>query len=108
MSKQKLIAIAGPTASGKTALAIALCKRIGGEVVSCDSMMVYKGMDIGTAKPTVAEMAGVPHHMLDVAEPGENYSAAQFRDAARAIIADIAGRGAGRCCAGEPGCTSTR
>ncbi|HIU47183.1 MAG TPA: tRNA (adenosine(37)-N6)-dimethylallyltransferase MiaA [Candidatus Fimadaptatus faecigallinarum] len=94
MSKQKLIAIAGPTASGKTALAIALCKRIGGEVVSCDSMMVYKGMDIGTAKPTVAEMAGVPHHMLDVAEPGENYSAAQFRDAARAVIADISGRGA--------------
>ncbi len=94
MSKQKLIAIAGPTASGKTALSIALCRRIGGEVVSCDSMMVYRGMDIGTAKPTPAEMAGIPHHMLDVAEPGENYSAAQFRDAARAVIADIAARGA--------------
>lgn len=94
MSRQKLIAIAGPTASGKTALAIALCARIGGEVVSCDSMMVYRGMNIGTAKPTLKEMAGIPHHMLDVAEPCENYSAAQFRDAARAVIADIAARGA--------------
>lgn len=93
MNKPKLIAIAGPTASGKTALAIELCKRINGEVVSCDSMMVYKGMDIGTAKPTRAEMQGIPHHMLDVAEPAENYSAAQFREAARSVIADISARG---------------
>lgn len=93
MDSPRLLAIAGPTASGKTALSIELCRRIGGEVVSCDSMMVYRGMDIGTAKPTQAEMAGIPHHMIDVAEPGESYSAAQFRDAAREAIADIARRG---------------
>ena len=93
MERQRLIAIAGPTASGKTALAIELCRRIGGEVVSCDSMMVYRGMDIGTAKPTLQEMDGIPHHMIDVAEPGENYSAALYRDAARRVIADIAARG---------------
>ena len=93
MDSPRLLAIAGPTASGKTALSIELCRRIGGEVVSCDSMMVYRGMDIGTAKPTQAEMAGIPHHMIDVAEPNQSYSAAQFRDAARAAIADIARRG---------------
>ena len=68
MARQRLIAIAGPTASGKTALSIELSRRISGEVVSCDSMMVYRGMDIGTAKPTRAEMDGIPHHMIDVAD----------------------------------------
>ena len=72
MARQRLIAIAGPTASGKTALSIELSRRISGEVVSCDSMMVYRGMDIGTAKPTRAEMDGIPHHMIDVADPAEN------------------------------------
>lgn len=93
MARQRLIAIAGPTASGKTALSIELSRRISGEVVSCDSMMVYRGMDIGTAKPTRAEMDGIPHHMIDVANPAENYSAARYRDEARAVIADIASRG---------------
>ena len=69
----KLLVICGPTASGKTALAVALAKRTGGEVVSADSMQIYRRMDIGTAKPTAEEMDGVPHHMLDVADPGEDY-----------------------------------
>ena len=64
-----LICIAGPTASGKTALSIALAKELDGEIVSCDSMQVYKRMDIGTAKPTAPEMENIPHHMLSVAEP---------------------------------------
>ena len=93
MSGRRLIAIAGPTASGKTALAIELCKRTSGEVVSCDSMMVYRGMDIGTAKPTIDEMQGIPHHMIDVADPDENYSAARYRDDARRVIDEIAARG---------------
>lgn len=93
MARQRLIAIAGPTASGKTALSIELSKRILGEVVSCDSMMVYRGMDIGTAKPTHEEMDGIPHHMIDVADPAESYSAARYRDDARRVIAEIAARG---------------
>ena len=71
-----IICIAGPTASGKTALAATLAKELNGEVVSCDSMQVYKRMDIGTAKPTLEEMQGIPHHMIDVAEPWEDFSAA--------------------------------
>ena len=70
----KIICIAGPTASGKTALSIALAKELGGEVVSCDSMQVYKRMDIGTAKPTLEEMDGVPHHMLSVTTPDQTVS----------------------------------
>ncbi len=73
-----IICIAGPTASGKTALSIALAKELNGEVVSCDSMQVYKRMDIGTAKPTLAEMDGVPHHMLSVAEPWEDFSVGKY------------------------------
>ena len=65
---KKPIFLAGPTASGKSAVAILLCKALDGEVVSADSMQIYKGMDIGTAKPTKEEMAGIPHHMIDVAE----------------------------------------
>ena len=67
-----IICLAGPTASGKTALAVALAQALNGEVVSCDSMQVYKFMDIGTAKPTLDEMGGVPHHMIDVADPRED------------------------------------
>ena len=70
----KLVVITGPTASGKTALGVALAQRLGGEVVSADSMQIYRGMDIGTAKPTPEEMQGVPHHMIDIADPAENYS----------------------------------
>jgi tRNA dimethylallyltransferase len=93
MDRRKLIVICGPTASGKSALAVDLALQFGGEVVSADSMQVYRGMDIGTAKPTPAEMRGVPHHMLDCADIAEEYSAAVYREHARACIADIAGRG---------------
>ena len=65
----KIVVITGPTASGKTALGVALAQRLGGEVVSADSMQIYRGMDIGTAKPTPEEMQGVPHHMIDIADP---------------------------------------
>lgn len=89
----KLLVICGPTASGKTALAVALAKRTGGEVVSADSMQIYRRMDIGTAKPTAEEMDGVPHHMLDVAAPGEDYSVARYVEEAAACVEDILARG---------------
>ena len=76
MSKIPLIVIVGPTASGKTALGVELARKLGTEVVSADSMQVYKRMNIGTAKPTEEEKKGVPHHMLDVVEPWENFSVA--------------------------------
>ncbi len=88
-----LICIAGPTASGKTALSIALAKELDGEIVSCDSMQVYKGMDIGTAKPTIEEMAGIPHHMLSVAEPWEDFSVGKYCQMATPIVDDILERG---------------
>lgn len=90
---EKIIAVAGPTASGKTALAIEIAKKYNGEVVSCDSMQIYKHMDIGTAKPTPEEMEGIAHHMIDVAEPFENYSVADYVKAARECIDDIISRG---------------
>ena len=85
MEKPKLLCVVGPTASGKTDFAIELCKERGGEVVSCDSMQIYRGMDIGTAKPTKEEMQGIAHHMLDVVEPETNYSVADFVTDARAV-----------------------
>ena len=85
----KIIVIAGPTASGKTAVAVALAKLIGGEVVSADSMQIYKGMDIGTAKPTLEEQQGIPHHMIDIVKPDEPFSAALYQQQARAVIAGI-------------------
>ena len=88
-----ILAIVGPTASGKTRLAVELALALGGEVVSADSMQVYRGMDIGTAKPTREEMRGVPHHMLDVAEPGEDFSAARYVTMASACVDDILARG---------------
>ena len=88
-----LICIAGPTASGKTGLAVALAKRLDAEVVSCDSMQIYRGMDIGTAKPDAAEMDGVRHWLLDVAEPGEDFSVGRYVKLADAAIADIHSRG---------------
>ena len=90
---RKLIVIAGPTASGKTALSIRLAKLLDGEVVSADSMQIYRGMDIGTAKPTAEEMAGVPHHMLSVCDPGEEYSVSRYAQEADACVQDILGRG---------------
>ncbi|MBD5099328.1 MAG: tRNA (adenosine(37)-N6)-dimethylallyltransferase MiaA [Clostridiales bacterium] len=91
--KPNILVICGPTASGKTALAAELALRFGGEVVSADSMQVYRGMDIGTAKPTQDEMLGVPHHMLDVASPAENYSVARYVADAVPIVDDILARG---------------
>ena len=89
----KVIVIAGPTASGKTALSIALAKAFDGEVVSADSMQIYRRMDIGTAKPTPEERQGVAHHMLDVAEPDENFSVARYVELASRAVDDILRRG---------------
>lgn len=93
MEKQKLIVVAGPTASGKTACAVELCRLIGGEVVSADSMQIYRGMDVLSAMPTAKDMRGVPHHMLGIADPSEKYSAAMYRELANEVIADIHARG---------------
>jgi len=98
-----IICIAGPTASGKTALAVELAKELGGEVVSCDSMQVYRRMDIGTAKPTQDEMQGVPHHMLDVAEPNEDFSVSRYCETASRIVDDILARGKTAIIAGGTG-----
>jgi tRNA dimethylallyltransferase len=87
------IALMGPTASGKTALALEWAQRLGGEIVSVDSALVYRGLDIGAAKPTAAERAAIPHHMLDLREPWQPYSAAEFAADARRALDDIAGRG---------------
>jgi tRNA dimethylallyltransferase len=89
----KIILIAGPTASGKSRYAMELARESGGEIVSADSMQIYRGMDIGTAKPTRAERAEVRHHMIDIVSPLENYSAYRFQAAAEAAIAEIASRG---------------
>ena len=88
-----IICIAGPTASGKSALAVELAKEYHGEVVSCDSMQVYRRMDIGTAKPTREEMQGIPHHMIDVAEPDEDFSVSRYCRLATPIVDDIVSRG---------------
>lgn len=93
MMKPRLTVIAGPTASGKTACAVALCLKTGGEVISADSMQVYRGMDILTASPTADEMRGVPHHMLGVVDPAEKFSAARYREMANGCIAEVLGRG---------------
>lgn len=98
-----VICIAGPTASGKTALAVELAREYGGEVVSCDSMQVYRGMDIGTAKPTLAERKGILHHMLDVAEPYEDYSVSRYCTEATPIVEDIVSRGKTAIIAGGTG-----
>ena len=87
------LALTGPTASGKTALALALAERLDGEIISMDSRQVYRGMDIGTAKATPAERARVPHHGLDLVDPGQRYSAGRFARDARRWIAEIRGRG---------------
>ena len=89
----KVLVICGPTATGKTKLAVELALRYDGEVVSADSMQIYRRMDIGTAKPTPEEMQGVPHHMLNVAEPQENYSVARYVEQASACVDDILARG---------------
>ena len=91
---KKLICVVGPTACGKTKMGVLLAKRFGGEVVSCDSMQLYRGMSIGTAAPTAEEMEGVPHHMVAVAGPREAYSVARYAREAGACVDDILARGA--------------
>ncbi len=93
MGKIKIITVEGPTASGKTSLGIEIALKYGGEIVSADSMQIYKHMDIGSAKPTAEELAAVPHHMISIAEPTVNYSLSDYVTEARKAIADIHKRG---------------
>jgi tRNA dimethylallyltransferase len=87
------VLLLGPTGSGKTALSLALGERFGGEIVSCDSVAVYRGMDLGTAKPTAEERARLPHHLIDVADPDQPFTAGEYSRQARAALREIAGRG---------------
>ena len=91
--KPLAVAIMGPTASGKTAAALAIAREVPAEIISVDSALVYREMDIGTAKPTAEELASVPHHLIDIIEPTEAYSVAQFRDDTLRLVADISARG---------------
>ncbi|HYJ81134.1 MAG TPA: isopentenyl transferase family protein, partial [Longimicrobiaceae bacterium] len=93
MAAPEALAIIGPTASGKTALSIEVARRLGGEIVSMDSRAVYRGMDVGTAKPTPEERGGIPHHGIDIADPSERFSAGRWARFARDAIAEIRGRG---------------
>ena len=93
MEKSKVIVICGPTASGKTSLSIELAKKINGEIVSCDSMQIYKDMDIGSAKPTVEEMQGIKHYLLDYVSPEERYSVSDYKEDASKAIEDIIAKG---------------
>ena len=99
----RIICVVGPTASGKTKLAVQLAKLYDGEVVSCDSMQIYKHMDIGTAKPTKEEMEGVAHHLIDMVEPGEDFSAGKYVQLADACVQDILSRGKTAVIAGGTG-----
>ena len=92
-SFNKVIVILGPTGSGKTGMAVKLAKAINGEVISADSRAIYKGMDVGTAKPSMLEMEGVPHFGLDLVEPGERFTVADFKAYAEEKIAEIQARG---------------
>ena len=87
---QRVVCVVGPTASGKTKMGAALAKRFNGEVVSVDSMQIYRGMEIGTAAPTPEEMEGVPHHMIGVADPAESWSVSRFTEEADRCIQDLA------------------
>lgn len=98
-----IICIAGPTASGKTALAVELAKELNGEVISCDSMQVYRRMDIGTAKPSIDEMQGIVHHMIDVADPEEDFSVSRYCEMATPILDDIIAQGKTAIIAGGTG-----
>ena len=89
----KMLVICGPTASGKTALAVACAEAFGGEVVSCDALLVYRGLNIGTAKPTREEMRGVTHHMIDIADPRSSFSVHDFEERAIPVVEDILARG---------------
>ena len=93
MQKPSLLVIVGPTASGKTALAVECAKKFNGEIISADSMQIYKGMSIATAKPTVSEMQGIPHHLIDFLDVTSQYSVAQFVSDAENCCEDIISRG---------------
>ena len=93
MKKQQVIVIAGPTASGKTKLAIELAKKVNGEIISCDSMQIYKDMNIGTAKPTVEEMQGIPHYMIDIISPEERFSVSDYKKMAEQKIEEVLQKG---------------
>ena len=93
MDKQFIVVVCGPTASGKTALSVELAKRLSGEIISADSMQIYKGMDIGTAKPTPEERAAVPHHLFDICSPEQTYSCADFVRDATVAVEEISSRG---------------
>ncbi len=90
---EKILVVTGPTATGKTALSVELAKKLGGEIVSADSMQIYRGMDIGTAKVTKAEMQNIPHHMIDIADPSEDYSVSRYVEKADAAVRGILSRG---------------
>lgn len=90
---RRLVAIVGPTASGKSALGVWLAGRLDGEILACDSTQVYRGFDVGTAKPTAAERGGIPHHLIDMVDPGEEFHAGEYRRRAIAVLEDLAGRG---------------
>lgn len=91
--KKKLIIIAGPTGVGKTELSIMLAQKLNGEIISCDSMQIYKHMDIGSAKISKEEMNGIPHHMIDIVSPDEEYSVSEYMNSVKEIIDDISSRG---------------
>src|SRR5512143_90335 len=91
-ARHKVIVICGPTAVGKTALGIELAAAVGGEIISADSMQVYRGMDIGTAKPTAAERAAVRHHLIDILDPDESFDAARFARMGRQVAHELHGR----------------
>ena len=93
MDKQFIVVVCGPTASGKTALSVELAKRLSGEIISADSMQIYRGMNIATAKPTDEEKQGIPHYLMDFLDPHDSFSVADYVKAAHGIIADIAARG---------------
>ena len=103
MARDRIICVVGPTASGKTALAVELAKYTNGEVVSCDSMQIYRRLSIGTAKPTVEEMQGIPHHMIDICEPDEDFSVSRYVEMATPIVEDILARGKTAVIAGGTG-----
>lgn len=90
---EKILVVTGPTATGKTALSVELAKKLDGEIVSADSMQIYRGMDIGTAKVTKAEMQNIPHHMIDIADPSEDYSVSRYVEEADAAVRGILSRG---------------
>ena len=91
--RPKLVVVCGPTASGKTGLGVALAQRLGGEIISADSMQIYRGLDVGTAKVTPQETCGIPHHLIDICDPQELFSVADFVDRARGLIEEITARG---------------